>query len=275
LIRDTSRGLFTNKCTVNCFRGRRHDREDDINIPDVSSAKALTASDGSMPLTRQAGPLGSSFGIGEDVNLSAPTNPTNCFVHESAYVDAGAEIGPGTRIWYFTHVFATAKIGRDCVLGQNVMIGPGVTIGDRCKIQNNVSIYPGVTLEDGVFCGPSCVFTNVTNPRADIERKDEFRPTLVGRGATIGANATIVCGHHIGPYSFIAAGAVVTRDVPAHSLIAGNPGRRIGWMSRAGYRLDESLICAFTGERYAPDGSGGLTKAEKIAAMPGRHDHAE
>jgi len=182
------------------------------------------------------------------------------FVHESAYVDEGAEIGAGTRIWYFTHVFAQARIGRDCIIGQNVMIGPCVTIGNRCKIQNNVSIYPGVTLEDGVFCGPSCVFTNVINPRAEIERKDEFLPTIVGRGATIGANATIVCGHRIGSYSFIAAGAVVTRAVVAHALMAGNPARRIGWMSRAGYRLDENLVCPHTGERHAPHGLGGLIR---------------
>jgi UDP-2-acetamido-3-amino-2,3-dideoxy-glucuronate N-acetyltransferase len=209
------------------------------------------------------------------VKKSAAANPTNYFVHESAYVDAGAEIGIGTRIWYFTHVFPTAKIGRDCILGQNVMIGPGVTIGNRCKIQNNVSIYPGVTLEDGVFCGPSCVFTNVTNPRADIERKDEFRPTLVRRGATIGANATIVCGHTIGSYSFIAAGAVVTHDVPAHALMAGNPARRIGWMSRAGYRLDESLTCPRTGERHMSDRLGGLMVIDQADAMAASHSHAK
>jgi len=187
----------------------------------------------------------------------------------------GAEIGIGTRIWYFTHVFATAKIGRDCILGQSVMIGPGVTIGNHCKIQNNVSIYPGVTLEDGVFCGPSCVFTNVTNPRANIERKDEFRPTLVGCGATIGANATIVCGHTIGSFSFIAAGAGVTRDVPAHALMAGNPARRIGWMSRAGYRLDESLACPRTGERYVSDGCGGLMIIGEAGGMDASHGHTE
>jgi UDP-2-acetamido-3-amino-2,3-dideoxy-glucuronate N-acetyltransferase len=209
------------------------------------------------------------------VKNSTVASPTSYFVHEAAYVDAGAEIGIGTRIWYFTHVFATAKIGRDCILGQNVMIGPGATIGNRCKIQNNVSIYPGVTLEDGVFCGPSCVFTNVTNPRANIERKDEFRPTLVRCGATIGANATIVCGHTIGSFSFIAAGAVVTRDVPAHALMAGNPARRIGWMSRAGYRLDESLTCPRTGERYMPDGRGGLMIAGEAGVMDATPGHTE
>lgn len=171
-------------------------------------------------------------------------------VHESAYIDPPCDIGAGTRIWHFSHLMRGCRVGRDCVVGQNVMIGPNVVIGDRCKIQNNVSIYEGVTLEDGVFCGPSCVFTNVDNPRAEVERKDEFRPTLVRRGATIGANATIVCGYEIGAYAFIAAGAVVTRDVPAHALAAGVPARRIGWMSRAGGRLGEDLVCPVDGSRY-------------------------
>ena len=156
-------------------------------------------------------------------------------VHESAYVDQPCEIGDGTRIWHFTHVLAGTRIGRDCTIGQNVMIGPDVTVGDGCKIQNNVSIYQGVTLEDEVFCGPSCVFTNVANPRAGIDRREEFLPTIVGRGATIGANATVVCGHRIGPWAFVAAGAVVDvrrprprpggrRPGPAHRL--GRPRRR-------------------------------------------------
>lgn len=177
-------------------------------------------------------------------------------IHESAYVDDGVEIGRGTRIWHFSHILANTRIGRDCVLGQNVVAGPDVTIGDRCKIQNNVSIYKGVTLEDGVFCGPSCVFTNVNNPRAEIERKDEFRATLVRRGAAIGANATIVCGHTLGEYCFVAAGAVVTEDVPAFALVAGVPARRIGWMSHAGRKLGADLVCPETGRRYresAPD----------------------
>ena len=171
-------------------------------------------------------------------------------VHESAYVDQPSEIGEGTRIWHFSHVLESTTIGRHCSIGQNVVVGPRVTIGDGCKIQNNVSIYEGVTLEDGVFCGPSCVFTNVVNPRAEISRRDEFRPTVVRRGATIGANATIVCGHEIGAYSFIAAGAVVTTDVPAHALMAGVPARRIGWMSHSGERLSEDLTCPASGRRY-------------------------
>jgi UDP-2-acetamido-3-amino-2,3-dideoxy-glucuronate N-acetyltransferase len=173
------------------------------------------------------------------------------FVHESSYVDAGVDIGEGTRIWHFCHVLEAASIGVGCNIGQNVMIGAGVVVGDRCKIQNNVSIYPGVTLEDGVFCGPSCVFTNVINPRAEIERKDEFLATRVGRGASIGANATIVCGNDIGRYAFVGAGAVITSNVPAHALVVGVPARRVGWVSRAGHRLGEDLICPTTGERYA------------------------
>jgi acetyltransferase-like isoleucine patch superfamily enzyme len=138
------------------------------------------------------------------------------------------------------------------------MIGPDVSIGSRCKIQNNVSVYKGVVLEDGVFCGPSCVFTNVNNPRAEIDRREEFRPTVVGRGATIGANATIVCGHRLGPYCFVAAGAVVTRDVPAHAIVAGNPARQIGWASHVGERLGDDLVCPRTGTRYALDDGGEL-----------------
>ena len=179
------------------------------------------------------------------------------FIHESAYVDQPTRIGAGTKIWHFVHVLADCDIGRDCSLGQNVMVGPSVKVGDRCKIQNNVSLYKGVELEDGVFCGPSCVFTNVNNPRAEIERKSEFRKTLVKQGATIGANATIVCGHTLGEYCFIAAGAVVTRDVPAYALMAGVPAQRIGWMSKAGVRLEADMICPVDGTAYreTPDGS--------------------
>lgn len=175
---------------------------------------------------------------------------THHFVHPLAAVDEGAEIGAGTRIWHFSHVLKNSKIGADCVIGQNTSIGPNVVIGDRCKLQNNVSIYPGVTLEDGVFCGPSCVFTNVMNPRAEIERKNEFLPTLVRRGATIGANATIVCGTTLGEYCFIAAGAVVTKDVPAFAMMAGVPARRIGWVGHSGERLSDDLVCPREGRRY-------------------------
>lgn len=177
-------------------------------------------------------------------------------VHESAYIDLPTRIGVGTKIWHFAHVLRDCEIGVQCNFGQNVMVGPGVRIGDRCKIQNNVSIYSGVELHDGVFCGPSCVFTNVNNPRAEIERKSEFLKTVVGRGATIGANATIVCGNQLGPYCFIAAGAVVVADVHAYALMAGVPARRIGWISMAGARLGPDLICPIDGTHYreTPDG---------------------
>ena len=175
------------------------------------------------------------------------------FVHESAYIDAPSRIGRGTKIWHFAHVLPNTEIGERCVLGQNVVVGPSVRIGNNCKIQNNVSLYKGVELDDGVFCGPSCVFTNVLTPRAEVERKDEFKVTPVGRGATIGANATIVCGHRIGKYAMVAAGAVVTHDVPDYALVAGVPARRIGWVSRTGDRLDDSLVCPRTGEAYAVD----------------------
>lgn len=182
--------------------------------------------------------------------MSNTIRGANAFVHESAYVDDDVEIGDGTKIWHFCHILSHVRIGPSCVIGQNVMIGPDVRVGARCKIQNNVSIYTDVTLEEGVFCGPSCVFTNVNQPRAEIERKDEFEPTLVKRGATIGANATIVCGTTLGKYCFVGAGTVVTRSVPAYALMAGVPARRIGWVSRAGRRLSEDLRCPETGERY-------------------------
>ncbi|WP_322895998.1 MULTISPECIES: acyltransferase [unclassified Yoonia] len=176
--------------------------------------------------------------------------------HPSAIIDTGAQIGEGSRVWHFVHVCAGARIGVKVSLGQNVFVGNKVVIGDRCKIQNNVSVYDNVTLEDGVFCGPSMVFTNVYNPRGLIERKDQYRDTLVKRGATLGANCTIVCGVTIGEYAFVAAGAVVNRDVPDFALIAGVPGQQIGWMSAYGDRLDLPLsgeghaVCAHTGDSY-------------------------
>lgn len=172
------------------------------------------------------------------------------FAHDSAVIDEPCQIGAGTKIWHFSHILAGTKMGANCVVGQNTMIGPDVDIGDRCKIQNNVSLYKGIILEDDVFCGPSCVFTNVLNPRANIERKDEFRPTVVRQGATIGANATIVCGVTLGAYCLVGAGAVVTHNVPAFALVTGVPARRTGWVSHAGERLDETLVCPREGRRY-------------------------
>jgi UDP-2-acetamido-3-amino-2,3-dideoxy-glucuronate N-acetyltransferase len=174
------------------------------------------------------------------------------FRHESAYVDDGAIVGEGTKIWHFCHVMAGARIGKGCVLGQNVFVG-NVTVGDGVRVQNNVSLYDGVTLEDHVFCGPSAVFTNVVNPRAEISRKHHLAATRVARGATIGANATIVCGATVGEFAFIAAGAVVRGDVPAYALMMGVPARRRGWMCRCGTRLGAELGCPACGARYLAD----------------------
>lgn len=177
-------------------------------------------------------------------------------VHDSAIVDAGAVLGEGTRVWHFSHVCAGARIGRGCSLGQNVFVADDVEIGDNVKIQNNVSVYDAVRIEDDVFCGPSMVFTNVYNPRSGVSRKHEYRRTLIRRGATLGANTTVVCGSTVGAYAFVAAGAVVNRDVPDFALVAGVPARQIGWMSRHGERLDLPLegsgetICPHTGDRY-------------------------
>lgn len=182
------------------------------------------------------------------------------FIHDSAIVDDGATIGAGSRVWHFVHVCSGARIGVGVSLGQGVFVGDRVAIGDRCKVQNNVSVYDNVTLEEGVFCGPSMVFTNVYNPRALVERKDEYRDTLVRRGATLGANCTVVCGVTIGRFAFVAAGAVVTADVPDYALMVGVPARRIGWMSEYGERLDlpvsgeAEATCPHTGARYRLSG---------------------
>lgn len=178
------------------------------------------------------------------------------FIHPTAIVDDGVRIGDGTKIWHFCHILNGSLIGAQCVLGQNVMAGPDVVIGEGCKLQNNVAVYKGVTLEADVFCGPSCVFTNVLTPRAFVERKNEFAPTLVRRGATIGANATIVCGVTIGQYAMIGAGAVVTKDIPDYALVVGNPSRHIGWVSRTGERLGTDLTCPRTGETYRETDNG-------------------
>jgi UDP-2-acetamido-3-amino-2,3-dideoxy-glucuronate N-acetyltransferase len=187
--------------------------------------------------------------------------------HESAIIDAGAQIGAGSRVWHFVHVCAGARIGSGVSLGQNVFVGNKVIIGDGCKVQNNVSVYDNVTLEEGVFCGPSMVFTNVYNPRSLVERKSEYRDTLVRRGATLGANSTIVCGATIGAYAFVGAGAVVNKNVPDFALMVGVPARQIGWMSAYGEKLDLPLdgtgeaVCAHTGDRYVLSGTT-LTRLE-------------
>jgi len=193
-------------------------------------------------------------------------------IHETAIVDAGAELGAGTRVWHWVHVSAGARIGAQCSLGQNVYVGNKVCIGNNVKIQNNVSVYDNVTLEDDVFCGPSMVFTNVYNPRSAVSRKDEYRNTLVKQGATLGANCTIVCGVTVGEYAFVAAGAVINRDVKPYALMAGVPARQIGWMSRFGERLalplqgEESTICEHTGEQYSLSLGGVVNITESVGA---------
>ena len=198
--------------------------------------------------------------------MSNSIHPT-VFIHESAIVDAGATIGEESRVWHFVHVCSGAVIGKKCSMGQNVFIGNKVVIGDDCKIQNNVSVYDDVTLEDGVFCGPSMVFTNVYNPRSFVDRKSEYMPTLIKTGATLGANCTIVCGNTVGKFAFVGAGSVVNKDVPDYALMVGVPARQIGWMSEYGERLDLPLtgnaevLCEHTGAKYTLQNST-VTKAQ-------------
>jgi UDP-2-acetamido-3-amino-2,3-dideoxy-glucuronate N-acetyltransferase len=190
--------------------------------------------------------------------MTADNPDRDYFVHESSFVDEPCTIGKGTKIWHFCHIMGDSSIGRDCTLGQNVVLSPGCVVGDNVKIQNNVSVYTGVILEDDVFCGPSAVFTNVLNPRSHVSRKHEFRRTLVRRGATIGANVTVVCGVTLGRYSFVGAGAVVTRDVPDYAMVYGNPARFRGWMCQCGTRLSvnaagrriETWACPACSRRY-------------------------
>lgn len=189
------------------------------------------------------------------------------FVHESSYVDEGARIGAGTKIWHFSHVMGGAVLGERCNIGQNVVISPDVVLGANVKVQNNVSIYTGVILEDDVFCGPSMVFTNVVNPRSHVVRRNEYQKTIVGRGASLGANCTVVCGHNIGRYAFIGAGAVVTKHIPDYALVVGNPARIAGWVCECGIKLHSgaappaAATCAACGLRYVTGANGQLTRA--------------
>ncbi len=172
------------------------------------------------------------------------------FFHKSAEISSDSKIGKNSKIWHYSHIYGSSSIGENCVIGQNVMIGPDVSIGNGCKIQNNVSLYKGIFIEDNVFCGPSCVFTNIKTPRAFIDRSNEFIETIVRKGASIGANATIVCGVELGKYCMVAAGALVTKNVKPYSLVMGAPSQHIGWVSEAGERLDNNLICPKTGKLY-------------------------
>jgi len=189
--------------------------------------------------------------------MQMPSKDGNIYYrHESSYVDVGAEVGEGTKIWHFSHVMAGAKIGARCSLGQNVNVGGQAVLGNNVKVQNNVSIYDDVIIEDEVFCGPSMVFTNVINPRAFVERKHEYKETRVKRGASIGANATIVCGVTLGEYCFVGAGSVVTRDVPAYALVYGSPAHQHGWVCRCGVKLGDDLICPECGKRFVKTDKG-------------------
>jgi len=195
------------------------------------------------------------------------------YVHDSSYVDEGAQIGDGTKVWHFCHVMARSRIGRACTIGQNVVISPDVVVGDNVRIQNNVSVYTGVVIEDDVFCGPSMVFTNVINPRSHVSRKHEFQRTLVRRGATLGANSTILCGHTIGRYAFVGAGAVVTRDIPDYALATGNPARIAGWMCQCGVKLaggaspPPQIACGVCGAAYRTTSDGTLAPGEELKGV--------
>lgn len=233
---------------------------DFINAMNGGKKPASDGREGVRVLTVLEALARSLAGGGAPVDVLAAPRPY--FLHPTSVVDAGASVGAGTKIWHFSHVLKGSRIGEGCNLGQNVVVGPNVTIGRGVKVQNNVSVYDGVTLEDDVFCGPSMVFTNVINPRANIIRKSEFKPTLVKRGATIGANVTVLCGHTLGAWCFISAGAVVTRNVPDHALMSGNPARQRGWVCRCGAKLGEDFVCPACGLAYRMSEKGLALKGE-------------
>jgi len=222
----------------------------------VQVLKVLNASQASLDSPKEKIPLKTESRTVSD--LSPPSS--NVFIHETAVIDHNVTIDSGTKIWHFSHILSGSKIGNNCNIGQNVVIGPDVIIGNNCKIQNNVCVYKGVTLEDGVFCGPSMVFTNVYNPRAEIRKMEQIRPTMVKKGATIGANATIVCGVNLGRYCFIGAGAVVTKNVLDHALTIGNPAKQVGWMCECGEKLEDNLTCKACGKIFR-EGMSGLDKS--------------
>ncbi|MBN1849638.1 MAG: Gfo/Idh/MocA family oxidoreductase [Deltaproteobacteria bacterium] len=231
------------------------DGEEGLRVLQVLQASQASLDQNSCIISlRQSPIMDASQSKNQTKGLKAEKAPF--FAHESVYIDDDALIGDGSKIWHFSHILSRSSIGKNCNIGQNVVIGPDVTVGDNCKIQNNVSIYKGVTLEDGVFCGPSMVFTNVYNPRAEIRKMDQLRPTLVKKGATIGANATIICGITIGRYAFIGAGAVVTKNIPDHALMVGNPATQIGWACECGERLTDKLECPSCGKKYQKTGDG-------------------
>lgn len=229
------------ECIINNNQPKT-DGEEGINVLKVLNASQLSLD--------QSGKKKYLAGAENGESKTSSNINSEYFAHENAVIDADVSIGSGTKIWHFSHILSGSKIGEKCNIGQNVVVGPDVVIGNGCKIQNNVSIYKGVTLEDGVFCGPSMVFTNVCNPRAEIRKMNQLRPTLVKKGSTIGANATIICGVTIGRYAFIGAGAVVSKSVPDYALVVGNPAKRIGWMCKCGERLSEQLECLSCKKKY-------------------------
>ncbi|MDD3581755.1 MAG: Gfo/Idh/MocA family oxidoreductase [Desulfobacca sp.] len=243
-----------NECAhfLECIRSRQRPRTD--------GAEGLRVLQVLEACQRSLDQQGTPIKLG---HLAVPITKPPFFIHETAIIDQPCEIGQGSKIWHFSHILKNCQIGDNCNIGQNVVIGPEVTIGRGCKIQNNVSVYKGVTLEDDVFCGPSMVFTNVFNPRANIRRMDEVRPTLVKTGATIGANATIVCGTTIGRYAFVGAGAVVTRDVPDYALVVGNPAKQIGWMCTCGTKLNDRLECQVCKQTFTQCDDGIMLKGDK------------
>jgi len=242
-----------NECVhfLDCLRTRRTPQTD--GSEGLKVLQVLQAGQRSMD---RGGTLVSLSSIERPSSEKRGNRESPFFIHETSVLDHPCEIGKGTKIWHFSHILKGCRIGENCNIGQNVVIGPEVIIGKGCKIQNNVSVYKGVTLEDYVFCGPSMVFTNVFNPRAHIARMDEIRPTLVRQGASIGANATIVCGITIGRYSFVGAGAVVTKDIPDHALVVGNPAHQIGWMCACGAKLNEQIQCESCGQRFTKAQNG-------------------
>jgi predicted dehydrogenase/acetyltransferase-like isoleucine patch superfamily enzyme len=232
------------------------DGQEGLRVLKVLNAaqKSIDRNSAVIRFGRQEGPP--EKGAEDRRSVSKYTISTDIYVHETSVIDENCHIGKGTKIWHFTHVLGGTTIEENCNIGQNVVIGPDVRIGKGCKIQNNVSVYKGVTLEDGVFCGPSMVFTNIFNPRAEIRKMGQVRPTLVRKGATIGANATVICGTTLGCYAFVGAGSVVTRSVKDHALVAGNPARQVGWACHCGERLPDDLVCASCGKRYEETGDG-------------------
>jgi len=243
------------------------DAEEGLKVLRVLNASqiSLDRQGDKIALTSETFVSSSTVGAKATVESSSAID-TSAFIHETVKIDSDCQIGGNSKIWHFSHVLSNSKIGDYCNIGQNVVIGPDVVIGARCKIQNNVSVYKGVTLEEGVFCGPSMVFTNILNPRAEISKMDQIRPTLVKRGTTIGANATIICGVTLGTYSFVGAGSVVTHNVPDYGLVIGNPAKRIGWMCACGERLGEDLECVECGKTYVESQTGLVPENDQLLA---------